>query len=140
MICAAPSYLAARGTPRSTVDLAGHNCLGYTLAQAGASRWRMGGTAAIDVGVSGNLRANNGDALLAAALAGQGLIYQPSFIVGDDLRAGRLVPIALEQPPSDQLAVYAVYLPGRTPSAKVRAFIDFIENEVLAPQRVARRG
>jgi DNA-binding transcriptional LysR family regulator len=133
MICAAPSYLAARGTPRTTADLAGHNCLGYTLAQAGAARWRMGGAAAIDVAVSGNLRANNGDALLAAALAGQGLIYQPSFIVGDDLRAGRLVPITLEQPPSDQLAVYAIYLPERTPSAKVRAFIDFIA-DAFAPE------
>jgi DNA-binding transcriptional LysR family regulator len=133
MICAAPSYLAARGTPRTTADLAGHNCLGYTLAQAGAARWRMGGAAAIDVAVSGNLRANNGDALLAAALAGQGLIYQPSFIVGDDLRAGRLVPITLEQPPSDQFAVYAIYLPERTPSAKVRAFIDFIA-DAFAPE------
>jgi DNA-binding transcriptional LysR family regulator len=133
LICAAPSYLAAHGRPRTTADLASHNCLGYTLAQAGAARWRMGGTAAIDVAVSGNLRANNGDALLAAALAGQGLIYQPSFIVGDDLRAGRLVPISLEVPPSDQLAVYAVYLPDRTPSAKVRAFIDFIA-DAFAPE------
>jgi DNA-binding transcriptional LysR family regulator len=132
VVCAAPSYLAAHGTPLTTADLAGHNCLGYTLAQAGAARWRMGGPTTIDIAVSGNLRANNGDALLAAALAGQGVIYQPSFIVGDDLRAGRLVPIALELPPSDQLAVYAVYLPDRTPSAKVRAFIDFIA-DAFAP-------
>jgi len=133
MICAAPTYLAAHGTPRTTAELAGHNCLGYTLAQAGAARWRMGGTAGIDVAVSGNLRANNGDALLAAALAGQGVVYQPSFIVGDDLRAGRLVPITLDVPPSDQLAVYAVYLPDRTPPAKVRAFIDFLA-DAFAPE------
>jgi DNA-binding transcriptional LysR family regulator len=133
MICAAPAYLAAHGTPRTTAELAGHNCLGYTLAQAGAARWRMGGAAGIDVAVSGNLRANNGDALLAAALAGQGVVYQPSFIVGDDLRAGRLVPITLDVPPSDQLAVYAIYLPGRMPSAKVRAFIDFLA-DAFAPE------
>jgi DNA-binding transcriptional LysR family regulator len=139
LICAAPTYLAAHDTPRTTADLANHNCLGYTLAQAGAARWRMGGTAAIDVAVSGNLRANNGDALLAAALAGQGLIYQPSFIVGDDLRAGRLVSVSLEVTPSDQLAVYAVYLPDRTPSAKVRAFIDFIA-DAFAPEPPWDRG
>ncbi|MGJ4887761.1 LysR family transcriptional regulator [Bradyrhizobium sp. HKCCYLRH3099] len=133
MICAAPSYLAAHGTPRITADLAHHNCLGYTLAAAGASRWRMGGKAIVDVTVSGNLRANNGDALLAAALAGQGLIYQPTFIVGDELRAGRLVPVTLDVPPSDLLAVHAVYLPDRTPSAKVRAFIDFV-SEAFSPQ------
>ncbi|MGJ4909890.1 LysR family transcriptional regulator [Bradyrhizobium sp. HKCCYLS2033] len=126
MVCAAPSYLAAHGTPRTTADLGRHNCLGYTLAAAGPSRWRMGGKAAVDVTVSGNLRANNGDALLAAALAGQGVIYQPTFIVGDEIRAGRLVPLTLEVPPSDLLAVHAVYLPDRTPSAKVRAFIDHL--------------
>ncbi|WP_407155907.1 LysR family transcriptional regulator [Bradyrhizobium sp. STM 3557] len=133
MICAAPAYLAAHGTPRTSADLASHNCLGYTLAQAGPGRWRIGGTPQIDIAVSGNLRANNGDALLAAALAGQGIIYQPTFIVADALRSGELVPITLELPPSDQLAVYAVYLPDRTPSAKVRAFIDFIA-DAYAPE------
>ncbi|WP_316184158.1 LysR family transcriptional regulator [Bradyrhizobium sp. SZCCHNRI1003] len=125
-VCAAPSYLAAHGTPRTTAELAGHNCLGYTLAQAGAGRWRMGTSRSVDISITGNLRANNGDALLAAALAGQGIIYQPTFIVADALREGRLVPITLELPASDLLAVYAVYLPDRSPSAKVRAFIDFI--------------
>jgi len=133
VICAAPSYLAAHGAPRTTADLADHNCLGYTLAQSGAGRWRMGGPAEINVPVAGNLHANNGDALLAAALAGQGIIYQPTFIVADDLRAGRLCAITLEVPASDRLAVYAVYLPDRTPSAKVRAFIDFIAAE-FAPE------
>jgi DNA-binding transcriptional LysR family regulator len=126
IVCAAPSYLASHGTPRTAADLASHNCLGYTLAQAGAARWQMGGASAIDVPVAGNLRANNGDALLAAALAGQGIIYQPSFIVAADLRAGRLLPITLDLAPSERLAVYAVYLQDRTPQAKVRAFIDFI--------------
>jgi len=139
MVCAAPAYLAARGSPRTTADLAGHNCLGYTLAQAGASRWRMGGKTAVDVTVSGNLRANNGDALLAAAVAGQGVIYQPTFIVGDEVRAGRLVPVRLDVPPSDLLAVHAVYLPDRTPSAKVRAFIDFLAS-AFAPEPPWDRG
>ncbi len=140
MICAAPAYLAAHGTPRTTADLADHNCLGYTLAQAGPTRWRMGGNkTSVDVAVNGNLRANNGDALLAAALAGQGLIYQPTFIVGDELRAGRLVPVQLDVAPSDLLAVHAVYLPDRTPSAKVRAFIDFVAG-AFAPEPPWDRG
>lgn len=127
VVCAAPSYLAAHGTPRLAADLVQHNCLGYTLSEAaGVTRWQMGGTPPIEVPVSGNLRASNGDALLAAALAGQGITYQPTFIAADDLRAGRLLPITLDLPPSDLLAVYAVHLPDRMPSAKVRAFIDFI--------------
>jgi DNA-binding transcriptional LysR family regulator len=138
-VCASPSYLAANGTPQTIADLAKHNCLGYTLAQAGADRWVMGGRSAISVPVSGNLRANNGDALLAAAVAGQGIIYQPTFIVADDLRAGSLIPLPLDQPPSELLAVYAIYLPHRHPPAKVRAFIDFLV-EQFAPDSPWDRG
>ncbi len=137
-VCASPSYLSAHGTPSKVADLAAHNCLSYTLAQAGADRWLMGTRAEIGVAISGNLRANNGDALLAAALAGQGIIYQPTFIVADDLRAGRLLSLALDQPPNE-LAVYAVYLPDRDPPAKVRAFIDFIARQ-FTPEPPWDRG
>lgn len=127
VICAAPSYLAARGTPRTVASLTGHNCLGYTLAQQTSfDRWSFGARSELIIQVSGNLRANNGDALRAAAIAGQGLIYQPTFIVADDLRAGSLIALTLDQPTAALSGVYAVYLPARHPAAKVRAFIDFI--------------
>jgi DNA-binding transcriptional LysR family regulator len=139
VLCAAPSYLKARGTPRTTADLSGHNCLGYTLAQSGPDRWLMGRRAELGVPIAGNLRANNGDALLAAAIAGQGIIYQPTFIVADDLRAGNLTALALDQPANERLAVYAIYLPDRHPPAKVRAFIDFIASQ-FAPEPPWDRG
>ena len=108
-------------------SLAEHNCLGYTLSQrTSVDRWAFGAQGEVSVQVSGNLRANNGDALRAAALAGQGLIYQPTFIVADDLRAGRLVALTLDQPTVELAGIYAVYFPDRHPAAKVRAFIDFI--------------
>jgi DNA-binding transcriptional LysR family regulator len=139
MACAAPSYLKARGTPRTVAELADHNCLGYTLTQSGPHRWIFGRRAEISVPVSGDLRANNGDALLIAAIAGQGIIYQPTFIVADDLRAGRLTALPLDQPTNGQLAVHAVYLPDRHPPAKVRAFIDFIATR-FAPEPPWDRG
>ena len=132
-VCASPAYLKARGTPRTTADLKQHNCLGYTLAQAGADRWVMGRRSEISVPISGNLRANNGDALLAAAIAGQGIVQQPTFIAADALRSGELVRITLDHPPTEQLAVHAVYLPDRHPPAKVRAFIDFLAGQ-FAPE------
>jgi DNA-binding transcriptional LysR family regulator len=137
--CAAPSYLKARGTPRTVAELADHNCLGYTLAQSGAERWSFGRRAEVSVPVSGDLRANNGEALLVAAVAGQGIIYQPTFIVADDLRAGRLTALPLDQPTNERLAVHAVYLPDRHPPAKVRAFIDFIATR-FAPEPPWDRG
>ena len=127
VVCAAPSYLEARGTPLTVASLAEHNCLGYTLSQSQpVDRWLFGASAEISVRVTGNLRANNGDALRAAAIAGQGLIQQPSFIVADDLRAGRLVALTLDQPTVELAGIYAVFPPDRHPPAKVRAFIDFI--------------
>jgi DNA-binding transcriptional LysR family regulator len=126
-VCASPAYLRAHGAPRTIADLAAHNCLGYTLArQTGAGVWAFGARGEATVKVSGNLRANNGDALRAAAIAGQGVIYQPSFFVAEDLRDGALVALDLDQPPMDIGGIHAVYLPDHSPTAKVRVFIDFL--------------
>ncbi|MFD2251331.1 LysR family transcriptional regulator [Pseudochelatococcus lubricantis] len=126
LLCAAPAYLDHHGTPRSMADLARHNCLGYTLSQRlGADRWPFGDTGET-VRVSGNLRVNNGDVLVIAAEAGQGIIYQPTFLVGDAIRAGRLKPIFLDRPLVDTGNVYAVFPHDRQPPAKVRALIDFL--------------
>lgn len=134
IVCAAPSYLAARGTPKTVASLAEHNCLGYTLSRlAGAGLWTFGAKADVAVKVSGSLRSNNGDALRAAAIAGQGLLYHPTFFVADDLRAGTLVAVTLDYPTIELGGVYAVYLPDRNPAAKVRAFIDFLA-ERFGPQ------
>jgi DNA-binding transcriptional LysR family regulator len=127
VICAAPAYLEARGRPCTVSELPDHNCLGYTLSRLnGVGRWTFGPKSEVAVEVSGNLRANNGDALLAAAIAGQGIIYQPDFIVADSLRSGALVVLTLDQPTVELGGVYAVFLPDRHPAAKVRAFVDFI--------------
>ena len=124
-VCAAPSYLKAHGTPGTVANLADHNCLGYTLSQrTPIDRWVFGTN--VGVQISGNLRANNGDALRAAAIAGQGIIHQPTFIVADDIREGRLVALPLDQPTVELGGIYAVFLPDRHPPARVRAFIDFI--------------
>ena len=134
IVCAAPSYLAARGTPSTIASLAEHNCLGYTLSNlTGVKQWAFGAKGDIVIAVSGNLRSNNGEALRTAAIAGQGLVYLPTFIVADDLRAGTLVALPLDQPTIEFAGIYAVYLPDRHPAAKVRAFIDFIANR-FAPE------
>jgi DNA-binding transcriptional LysR family regulator len=134
VVCAAPSYLAARGRPRMVSNLADHNCLGYTLSSVtGVDRWAFGAQGDVTIAVSGNLRANNGDALRAAAIAGQGLAYLPTFIVADDLRAGTLVALTMDQPTVEFGGIYAVFLPDRHPAAKVRAFIDFIATR-FAPE------
>jgi DNA-binding transcriptional LysR family regulator len=139
VVCAAPSYLKEHGTPRTLEDLARHNCLGYTLpSAAGANRWTFGTEGEIVVPVQGNLRANNGDALLAAAVAGQGLIYQPTFIVRDSLREGALVQV-LGAYATQEFGIHAVFPSGRQAPAKVRAFVEFLARR-FAPEPEWDRG
>lgn len=127
LVVASPDYLAQHGTPRKVADLVDHNCLGYTLSsQLVGGQWMFGPTGDIAVPISGNLRAGNGDVLVSVALAGQGLIYEPTFLTGDHLRSGRLVAVQLDHPPMQMPGVYAVYPATRKASAKLRAFVDFL--------------
>jgi DNA-binding transcriptional LysR family regulator len=104
-----------------------HNCLVYTLSSWGRGReWAFGTEGQVRIAVEGDLAANNGDALLAAAIAGQGLIYQPWFIVADALAQGSLVALELDQPTHALGGIHAVYPPDRRPPAKVRAMLDYL--------------
>jgi len=127
VVCASPAYLVARGTPKSVADLSQHNCLGYTLSEGlGPDEWAFGGDGKVKVSIKGNLRVNNGDALVAAAIAGQGIIYEPTFVASDALRAGHLIALTLDHPPLELPGVFAAYPANRHPPAKVRAFVDFL--------------
>ncbi len=146
VVAAAPAYLAAHGTPKTVAELAQHNCLGYTLARSTrAGQWAFGERGETTSRLSGNLSANNGDALRAAAVAGQGIIYQPTFVIADDLRAGTLVALPLDKPTLELGGIYAVYLPERNPPAKVRSLHRFFgrafwRRAAVGPRSVGRRG
>lgn len=126
-VCAAPVYLDQRGVPRRVAELIQHNCLGYTLSGTqGREHWAFGRDGQVRVPVSSNLLANNGDALVAAAVRGQGLIYQPQFIVAGAIERGELVPLELDQPTVELGGIHVLYPPDRRPPAKVRVMIDYL--------------
>jgi DNA-binding transcriptional LysR family regulator len=125
VLCASPGYLKKHGTPKTPEDLTRHNCLGYTYSPR-PDQWRFDGPAGqIAIRVNGNLQANNGDILRDAAIADEGIVIQPTFIVGDKLCAGTLVPLLMDWKVPD-IAVYAVYPENRHVAAKVRSFVDFL--------------
>ena len=133
LVCASPAYLAAHGTPEKPADLTDHNCLGYATPP---ETWNFAGGTRIRT--HGNLNADNGDALREAALADLGIVYLPTFITGDDLRAGRLVPLLTRF--TDQVAgVFAVYPESRHLSPKVRAMIDWLVED-FGPEPDWERG
>lgn len=126
-ICASPAYLERCGTPRSLDDLANHDCLGYTLLPlTGPSVWGFGRDGSRHVPVRGTLHANNGEALVRAAIAGQGLVYGPRFIAADAIAAGQLVEVDLDAEYMSMGAVHLVTHPTRRPAAKTRAWMDFL--------------
>ena len=132
--CASRDYLKRHGTPRSPEDLARHRCLTYEYLQM-RSQWQFRDRAGHErpVRVSGPLHSNNGDLLAAAAVQGVGIALEPDFIVGADLKAGRLVPI-LESFAAPVSPIYAVYASRRYLSAKVRAFVDFLAERFASTQ------
>jgi DNA-binding transcriptional LysR family regulator len=125
--CAAPSYLAARGTPAIPADLARHECLGFAYwARPPADEWQFTGTDGIHtVRVGSRLSINNGQALRAAALEGFGIILLSHELLEDDLAAGRLVHVLPGyEPPSRPMHI--LFAPDRKPTPKLRSFIDFV--------------
>jgi len=130
--CASLDYLERHGRPVRPEDLGAHRCLSYSYATEGDLWEYTRGGETVAVRVSGPLRANNGDALRDAALAGLGIVLQQDFLVGPDTAGGRLVALLEDwAPPAG--GIHAIYPSRRHLSAGVRAFVDFLV-ERFAPR------
>lgn len=129
VMCAAPGYLKRRGTPRSAADLAQHDLLTYAYART-PRLWTFRGPdgQAVEVKTAGSLHANSGEVLVAAAVAGQGIILETDFHVAAALADGRLVRV-LPQYEGGSGDIWAVYPSRRHLSAKVRLFVDHVAAE-----------
>jgi DNA-binding transcriptional LysR family regulator len=124
--CAAPAYLARHGEPCVPEDLTGHACLTYAYApQSGLWPFRDNDGRERSVRITGPVHANNGAFLEALAVAGVGIAFEPDFVVGPDVKAGRLVKILPTFLPR-AAPIHVVYPSRRHLSAKVRAFTDFL--------------
>lgn len=129
--CVAPRYLSLFGTPEEPDELSEHACLCYSLVSS-ATVWTFtrpapegGKPQEVAVKVKPALLANNGDAIAKAAIGAMGICRQPSFIVGEALRDGALVPLFPEWD-GQEIPIHAVYPHNRHLSAKVRVFVDFL--------------
>lgn len=124
-LVAAPAYLDRYGTPGTPAALAQHRCLAYGH-MAAVHRWQLTHDGEqINVPITSALCSNNGEVLRASALAGNGITNLPTFLVGPDIAAGRLVVVLPDYPPTE-LGIFALYAPNRYLAAKTRVFIDFL--------------
>lgn len=127
ILCAAPAYLAEHGEPQSPAQLSRHRCLGYSYWTS-HDEWEFtapDGAERIRVRVDSPFRANNGDSLREAALAGVGIALQPSFLVGADVARGELVEL-LPGYRSLELGIYALMPTRKHLPTKVRVLVDFL--------------
>jgi len=138
--CAAPAYLARRGTPHQPGDLVrdGHDIVGYFSARSGRRLpLRFGNPAEdFDEGLISTVEVNESNAHVAAALAGLGVVQTLAFAVAPYIATGQVVPLLAEyQPPP--LPAYLVYPSERRHNARLRAFIEWIMEAL--PERVAQQ-
>jgi len=134
LVVASPGYLARHGRPARPEDLLHHDCIAAATASTGGPAWRFAGVnrgAALPV--RGKLRTDDKDCALQAALAGIGIAFLASWVVSEDIVAGRLVSLFPDMKPADPAslpAIHAVRMPGRSSEAKARLFIAHLREAI----------
>jgi DNA-binding transcriptional LysR family regulator len=126
VVCASPDYLAKYGTPQIPEDLVNHSCL-VNWAIAPRHKWQFRTEAGLQIiTVSGRMQSNAAHSTRIAALNGLGLVMLPIYIVGGDIEKGNL-KVVLDNYILPPLDIHAVYPHRKYLSAKVRAFLDFLQ-------------
>jgi DNA-binding transcriptional LysR family regulator len=132
VLCASPEYLQRRGAPSRPDELLQHDVISYSLFSTGENWTFTGPDGEVSVKVAPRVRTNSGDTCRAAALQHQGIILQPTFIVGADLAQGLLREI-MPGYRSAELGIHAVYPSRKFVSPKVRLLIDFLVEAFADP-------
>src|SRR5690349_10727582 len=139
VLVATPEYLAARGMPQRPSDLEQHNCLLYAYLSTG-NEWSFRGPQSdLRVHAHGNFKANNGHSIREALLAGAGVALMPDWLVHEQIVNGKLTVLLPDFAP-EPLEVNAVYPSGRHVSAKLRTFVDFLQERFRAIPAFSARG
>jgi DNA-binding transcriptional LysR family regulator len=133
LVCASPAYIERHGAPSHPRDLANHAVVAYSNLAA-RDEWGFAGPdGTASVRTRARVYSSNGDTCRAIALANEGVIYLPSFIVGEDIRAGRLVHLMPEFT-ATELGIYAVYPTRKQLPQKVRCLVDFLVEAFKNPR------
>jgi DNA-binding transcriptional LysR family regulator len=120
-LVASPGYIEAYGSPEKPEELIGHQAL-----MQSTEAWQfMDGDKVVTVHPQGRFKADNGIALVAAAVAGLGIAYLPDCLTHDSVACGALVPIMTPYPPPPAGA-YLVRPAGQHPTRKLRVFAELL--------------
>lgn len=134
LTCAAPVYIQKHGAPVTPHDLIHHEALLFRDPQTGRPfPWEFSRKGKVfDVAVRGRLATDDPSTAVAACVAGQGLFQSLEMGLGSWLKSGELVQI-LSDWSEERYPLYAYHPSRHLPPAKVRAFLDFVQ-EIAADE------
>jgi len=131
MLIASPDYLARRGMPLTPDDLDTHDCLRFSFRRS-VDNWPFRiGDRIVHRPVHGSFFGNSGEVVRQMAVAGGGIARHGHFHVAQDLKAGRLVEVLADFSPGDGEDIHALYAPEDRAAARIRAFLDFLDEELV---------
>ena len=134
IVAASPEYLQRHGTPQTPDDLEAHNCLNFNFRRSVEGWTFRAGSRTRQCHIAGNFLGNSGEALRLMCLGGAGIARLGEFLIGADVRAGRLVPLLQNYIPTDSEDVHALYIGHARLAARVRVFMDFLVERVSLPK------
>ncbi len=127
VLCASPSYIRRHGRPSRPSDLDEHNCIVFV----GEDVWRLRNIQEdVQVRVSGRFNTNNAEMATQAALDGHGIALRSRWDVADDLRSGRLTQILPDYETPTDMAIFAIYPPGRFISPAAKTFVELVSKSI----------
>jgi len=134
LLVASPTYLKARGIPKTPADLTSHDCIIGPRA-FGQSGWTFKkGDSIVSVDVTGRVSTDSGPGVFASVMMGLGIAMVSSAMCGPELKAKQLLPV-LRDYTMDPVEVHAVFPGGPRPSTKVRAFVGFLAERLRSSER-----
>jgi len=135
VMAASPSCIKLHGSPESADQLGRHNCLVFKGTK-GLQRWFIGDEVLSPFDVTGSLYSNNAETLVSSAVGGAGIVMFPTWLIGEELKSGKLVAIMQDHQVStsaEEQTINALYLETDNLAPKVRVVIDFLTQKYGSP-------
>ena len=128
ILCASPDYIATHGNPATGEELMSdaHECLNLRFPGATEFQWRLNTAEGLKrFRIAGRYESDDGDVLTDWALSGNGIVMKPIFEVADHIKAGRLVPVAMQNPP-EPIQMACLFTHRRRQDPKTRLFMEYV--------------
>ncbi|WP_300003729.1 DNA-binding transcriptional regulator YafC [uncultured Cedecea sp.] len=131
-LIATPGYLAEYGTPTAITDLDNHTCLGFTEPSS-LNQWPVALPDGQLVEIKPGISSNSGETLKQLCLQGNGIACLSDFMIDKEIESGELIELFTEQRLPVEMPLSAVYYSDRAVSTRIRAFVDFVSEQLQSP-------